>query len=181
MASAGSAPKPPDPQQTIALQNQYNRYNTNGPFGGTSWTSGGPGGHETMNTSLSPQMQGAMDSAFSAAAAPRQQMQIPQGMDQLASAILGRVGARYGIGSGFSANNPTISGLPSGPMSNGSSPLNTNLKQGMQAPPQPQPQPIPGMPGMPGASGMPPGGMQTMPHMSLQGGIGGNPTSMMGG
>ena len=52
-------------------------------------------------------MQAAIDRAFALSAKPSQQLYVPQGMDQLASAILGRVGARYGLGNA-NANNTTI-------------------------------------------------------------------------
>lgn len=140
MASGGGKPpSAPDPNLIIPLQSQYNRYNTSGPFGSQSWQSGGPGGHESLNTTLSPQMQGAVDRAFSASAMPLQREYVPQGMDQLASAILGRVGGHYGL--------------------QGSA-LNTNLQQ--QKPQQMSPQaPQQGMPGMGG--GMPNMGFNQTP------------------
>lgn len=115
--SAGKPPAAPDPSTILALQNQYNRSNSVGPFGSQSWSSGGPGGHETMTTNLSPQMQGAMDRAFSAAATPYQKEYIPQGADQLTSAILGRVGSRYGLsGSSFDTNLQHQKGQQQSPM-----------------------------------------------------------------
>lgn len=107
MSSGGSKPPPaPDPQRIIELQNQYNRYNTVNPFGSSYWSKD-QNGHETVTTTPSEQMQAAIDRAFALSATPSQKLYIPQGMDQLASAIMGRVGARYGLGSG-NANNPTI-------------------------------------------------------------------------
>lgn len=142
MASGGGKPpSAPDPSTVLGLQNQYNRYGSNGPFGSQSWSSGGPGGHETLNTQLSPQMQGAVDRAFSAAQVPYQREYVPQGLDQLTSGILGRVGSRYGLsGSGF----------------------NTNLQQ--QKPQGMSPQPPQGMGGMPSVNMQQPGG-----GMSVQG------------
>lgn len=102
-SSAGKPPAAPDPRTILALQNQYNRSNSVGPFGSQSWSSSGPGGHETLTTSLSPQMQQAMDRAFSAASTPYQKEYIPQGLDQLTSGILGKVGQRYGV-SGMDTN-----------------------------------------------------------------------------
>lgn len=134
MASGGGKPpSAPDPNVIIPLQSQYNRYGSSGPFGSQTWQSGGPGGHETLNTQLSPQMQGAVDRAFSAAQVPYQREYVPQGLDQLTSGILGRVGSHYGLsGSG----------------------LNTNLQQ--QKPQGMSPQPPQGMPNV---SMQPPGGM----------------------
>jgi hypothetical protein len=115
MSSGGGKPPPaPDPAQVIALQSQYNRFNSNGPFGSQRWSTD-ENGHETLNTEVSPQMQGAIDRAFGAAETPFTKQYIPQGMDQLSSAILGRVGERYGLKGDQ---------------------LNTNLKQQQQAPPE---------------------------------------------
>ena len=139
MASGGGKPPPaPDPQQIIALQSQYNRYNQNGPFGSTTWTKD-PNGHETQNITPSERMQGSIDRAFDAAETPLQREYIPQGMDQLASAILGRVGARYGLGSA-NPNNPTLgwgSAAGGAPTHGAGGAFNTNLKQQMQSAPQP--------------------------------------------
>lgn len=123
MGSSTTKPPPaPDPKEIIGLENQYNRYNTSNPFGSTSWSQGA-NGHETQTTAVSPQMQQAIDRAFSASQTPLTKEYVPQGMDQLTSAILGKVGGHYGIGG---QNQPG---------------LNTNLKQQPQSPP---PSNIPG-------------------------------------
>lgn len=107
MSSGGSKPPPaPDPQRIIELQNQFNRTNTVNPFGSSYWSKD-QNGHETVTTTPSEQMQAAINRAFALSATPSQKLYVPQGMDQLASAIMGRVGARYGLGNG-NANNPTI-------------------------------------------------------------------------
>lgn len=153
-ASAGKPPAAPDPNQVLALQNQYNRSNSVGPFGSQSWSSSGPGGHETLTTNLSPQMQGAVDRAFAAASTPYQKEYVPQGMDQLASAILGKVGGRYGISG---------------------SDLNTNLQQQKPAAGM-SPQP-PNMAGMgiqtQGPGGMGPAQLMQQPGAMGMGGMGG--------
>lgn len=140
MASSHAPPPAPDPATIIALENQYNRTNTVNPFGSSTY-SPGANGHETQTISPNSQTQGAIDRAFAAASTPYTKEYVPQGMDQLTSAILGKVGSHYGIGG------------------QGQSPLNTNLKQGMQGAPAPQ-----GMPNMPMLQ--PPGGMgqQQMPQ-----------------
>jgi hypothetical protein len=139
MASGGGKPPPaPDPQQIIALQSQYNRYNQNGPFGSTTWTKD-PNGHETQNITPSARMQGSIDRAFDAAETPLQREYIPQGMDQLASAILGRVGARYGLGSA-NPNNPMLgfgSTMGGAPTHGVGGQFNTNLKPQQQSAPAP--------------------------------------------
>jgi hypothetical protein len=67
-------------------------------------------------------MQGAIDRAFAASETPFTKQYIPQGMDQLTSAILGRVGKRYDL---------------TGDQ------LNTNMKQQYQPPPEvPSTQPM---------------------------------------
>lgn len=158
MSSPGKPPKAPDPQQMIELQNQYNRYNQSSPFGSTSWSSGGPGGHETQTTTPSDQMQGSIDRAFQLSATPSTQMYVPQGMDQLASGVLGKVGSHYGMGG------------------QGQSPLNTNLKQPYQAPPQMQ-QGMAQMPNLNGMQGGAPGTLGSMGGMPQ----GGSPMGQLGG
>jgi hypothetical protein len=117
MSSNDSKPPPaPDPEEMIRLQTQYNQHNTNNPFGSQTWTTDDEG-NRTLNTSASPQMQGAIDRAFAASETPFTKQYIPQGMDQLTSAILGKVGKRYDL---------------SGDQ------LNTNMKQPYQPPPEVQ-------------------------------------------
>jgi hypothetical protein len=166
MASAGDPPSAPDPNQVIAAQAQHNRYNINNPFGSSNWSSGGPGGHDSVTTTMSPQMQAMMSQAFGAAGAPRQQMQDPfgGGMSQLASAILSKVGARYGLGNG-NANNPTLMGQQNAPHGGGPGQLSTNASKGNTPPPQMGG----GMPG--GGFGQ---GMGT-PQSGLPGQVGGMP------
>jgi len=169
-ASAGKPPSAPDPSQILALQNQYNRSNSVGPFGSQSWSSGGPGGHETMTTSLSPQMQGAVDRAFSAAATPYQKEYVPQGMDQLASALLGKVGGHYGLGGqGFNTNlqqqKPAAGAGPQPPQGMGGPAGGMPALGNMQG----------GAPGMPGMGQMPPTGMPAL--NGLQGGLAGQPSA----
>lgn len=170
--SAGKPPAAPDPSTILGLQNQYNRYNTQTPFGSTSWAMG-PNGHETQTTSLSPQMQGAMDRAFSAAETPYTKEYVPQGMDQLASAMLGRVGSRYGLsGSGLNTNlqqQKPAQGAPQPPTMAGmgiqtqGSPMQTQM--GLQANPGAMGGQMGSLGGMIGGGGM---GLQTgMPQNAL--------------
>jgi hypothetical protein len=84
-------------------------------------------------------MQGSIDRAFTASETPLQHEYIPQGMDQLTQAILGRVGARYGLGSA-NPNNPTLgfgSTIGGAPTHGAGGQLNTNLKQQQQPAPTP--------------------------------------------
>jgi len=132
MASAGSPPKAPDPNTVIQAQENANHFNASNPFGTASWARDASG-RDTLTQSMSPQMQAMMNQAITSAQTPRQEMQVPEGMSQLASAILGRVGARYGLGSG-NANNPTIPGQANFPHGGGGA-LNTNMSKGGAAPP----------------------------------------------
>lgn len=151
MASGGGKPpQAPDPSQIISLQNQYNRNNTVGPYGSSTWSPGGPGGHETQTIKPSDQMQGAMDRAFQMSAQPFQRQYAPQGVDQLSSALLKQVGSHYGLQGGA---------------------LNTNLQQ--QKPQSQSPMSPGGGQGMPNMQFNAPGGMgpaQGMPGMSNSGG-----------
>ncbi len=149
MDSTSKPPPAPDPKEIIGLQNQYNRYNTSNPFGSTSWSQG-ENGHETQTTSLSPQMQQAMDRAFGAAATPYTKEYVPQGMDQIASAIMGKVGQHYGVDN-----------------------LNTNLKQQGMPPPSAN---IPGQ--INGGSMGSPQMMNALQGRGMQGGPMGAPMQM---
>lgn len=115
--SAGKPPPAPDPTKIIDLENKYNRTNSVNPFGTSMWSTDA-NGHETNTVTAAPRTQSAIDRAYSAAETPYQKEYVPQGMDQLTSAILGKVGNRYGLGG---------QGQPA---------LNTNMKQqGQGAPP----------------------------------------------
>lgn len=158
MASAGSPPSAPDPNQVIQAQERANHYNASNPFGSATWSTGADG-RDTLTQSYSPGVQQMYQQALTSASTPRQQMLVPEGMSQLASAILGRVGARYGLGSG-NANNPTIPGQAAFPHGGGGA-LNTNMSKGGAAPPQT------------GGMGTP-GGQTPMDQVQLQD----NPTRM---
>lgn len=153
MASGGGKPPPaPDPAQIIALQSQYNRYNQKNPFGEASWSTD-PNGHETLTTTPSERTQGAIDRAFASSETPFERLQIAPGLGQLAEAIMGRVGSRYGLGDA-NPNNPTLGyGMNTQPFKGNGTPFNTDLmsaKGQQQAPPTPQMQnPSGGRPPMP--------------------------------
>jgi hypothetical protein len=117
------------------LQSQYNRYNSSNPFGSSSWSTD-PNGHETLTQAPNERTQSAIDRAFTSAETPYQQEYIPQGMNQLASAIMGRVGARYGLGDA-NPNNPSIWADHGAAQGGQGGALNTNLKQQQQSPPPP--------------------------------------------
>ena len=183
MASAGSPPKAPDPNQVIQAQENANHYNTSNPFGSATWSRGADG-RDSLNQSMSPQMQAMMNQAFSSAAAPRQQIQIPEGMSPLAQAIFSRVGARYGIGNG-NANNPTIPGQANFPHGGSGTGQAVSLKGGAAPPPTgmgtpggPSPMDQLQLQGNPGAQQGQMGGLGGLMGMQ-QGGMSGNPLSAM--
>lgn len=176
MASAGDPPKAPDPNQVIAAQAQHNRYNISNPFGTSSWTDGGPNGHDSLTQTMSPQMQAIMNQGMNQTLTPRTQMTDPfgGGMSQLASAIMARVGARYGLGNG-NANNPTLMGMSNAAHGGGPGQLNTNASKGNAPPPGP-PQMGGGMPGGFAGAAPPQGGQPGMGGgMPMQPGFGAAP------
>lgn len=162
MSSPGKPPKAPDPQQIIELQNKYNRYGINSPFGNVSWTTDPTSGHEVQNVTPSDQMQGAIDRAFQLSATPSTPMYVPQGMDQLASGVLSKVGSHYGLGGA------------------GQGALNTNLKQPYSAPPQPQTQSgmVNGMPQVANIHGGAPGTIASMQSSGMGNQLGGSYNTM---
>ena len=162
MASAGSPPSAPDPNTVINAQEMANHFNASNPFGTATWAKG-PDGRDTLTQSMSPVMQQLMNQATSSAMTPRQQMTDPfgGGMSQLASAIMSRVGARYGLGSG-NANNPTIRGQMNFPHGGGAPFNSTAAAKTNQPPPQVQPMGL-----QTGAPGMPQTGVQQgMPNLN---------------
>ena len=175
MASAGAPPKAPDPNTVIQAQENANHYNASNPFGTASWARGADG-RDTLTQSMSPTMQALMNQATSSAMTPRQQMQIPEGMSQLSSAILGRVGARYGLGTG-NANNPTIPGQAGFPHGGGGA-LNTNMGKSGAPPPATGGSPMDqlSLQGNPGAAQGQMGGMG-----GLMGGSASNPSGQLSG
>lgn len=147
MASGGGKPPPaPDPERLIQLQTEYNRYNQSNPFGTSTWSTDA-NGHETLTTTPSARAQGAIDRAFTSAETPYQRMEVAPGLSQLAEAIMGRVGAQYGLGTA-NPNNPTIGfGMQNSgaPKQGAGGAFNPSLKTQQQAPPQLQ-NPRAGMP-----------------------------------
>ncbi len=105
MASAGKAPQAPDPRLVIQAQEQANHYNQTNPFGSATWQKG-PDGQNTLTQSYTPQMQSAMDRAFQLSQKDPTPQYIPQGLSELSSAVLGKVGQKYGMtpGQGFDTN-----------------------------------------------------------------------------
>lgn len=99
--STGSTrpPPPPDPEELFRLNNLTNRVNQQTPFGSTGWSEDASG-RATQTTSLSPQMQAAVDRAFALSAQPMERaegFQIDPFVNQIGAGIAGRVGQRYGV------------------------------------------------------------------------------------
>jgi len=102
--STGSTkpPKAPDPEVLFRLNNLTNRVNQSTPFGSTAWSEDADG-RATQTTSLSPQMQAAVDRAFALSAMPMERaegFQIDPYVGQIGAGIAGRVGERYGVPAG---------------------------------------------------------------------------------
>lgn len=145
MASAGKPPKAPDPRLVIQAQEQANHYNQTNPYGSATWSKD-PSGNSTLNQSFSPRMQAADDRAFQLSQKDFTPQYVPQGLNDLSSAVLSKVGSKYGLtpGQGF----------------------DTNMKNHYQPPPSIQPGQLNGQ-GMPPPSTGPMGQASSMP---MQGG-----------
>lgn len=159
MASAGKPPKAPDPRLVIQAQEQANHYNQTNPFGSATWQKG-PDGQNTLSQQYSPQMQQAVDRAFTLSQKDPTPQYIPQGLSELSSAVLGKVGSKYGLtpGQGF----------------------DTNMKNAYKPPPQIQPGQLNGMPQSPSTGPM--GQASSMPMQSgmPMGSVGGGMPSPQG-
>lgn len=147
MASAGKPPSAPDPRLVIQAQEQANHYNQTNPFGSATWSKG-PDGQSSLNQSYSPQMQQAVDRAFTLSQKDPTPQYVPQGLSELSSAVLGKVGSKYGLtpGQGF----------------------DTNMKNAYKPPPQIQPGQVNGQQfgqGMAPPQGGPMGQASSMPSM----------------
>lgn len=94
-------PKPPDPEELYRLNNLTNRVNQQTPFGSTGWSEDAEG-RATQTTSLSPQMQAALDRAFALSGQPMERAErfdLDPYLSQIGAGIAGRVGDRYGVSS----------------------------------------------------------------------------------
>lgn len=96
-SSGGKAPKPQDPLPAIQLQARYNRVGQRNPFGSALYTGNEQDGYN-VETTLSPQMQALVDRGQGLAMQDSQRYERPAGLMNLAQAIQGRVGQRYGMG-----------------------------------------------------------------------------------
>jgi hypothetical protein len=83
----------------LQLQDKYNRVGVETPFGAQNYRTN-PDGTRTLVTSLGPQGQQLVDRSMGLAMTDSEQMHVPQQMNDIASALAGRVGGRFGIQTG---------------------------------------------------------------------------------
>lgn len=83
----------------LDLQAQYNRVNVETPFGSQNYRTN-QDGSKTLVTSLGPQGQQLVDRSMNLAMADSEQMHVPQQMNDIAGALAGRVGNRFGLQTG---------------------------------------------------------------------------------
>ncbi len=100
--------KPPkqeviDPAYQLALEAQYNRVGQSGP-GGSARYGRGANGNTEVQTLLSPQMQQILNQRGGLAMTQSTNQQMNPQLNQLANAILGRIGQRNGLD--LSGGNP---------------------------------------------------------------------------
>jgi len=93
-------PEAPDPLKQIELQARFNRIGQDTPFGSTSFVQN-PDGSFTQKQTLSPELQQAFQRALQFSG-PSQQVQLPDQVGQLAGALAGKLGQRFGLNLGNS-------------------------------------------------------------------------------
>ena len=113
----------PDPLAIIEAEKQANRTGTITPFGSSVWQG------DNQVTEFSPQMQGLADRMISLAGQDGQRFQMPSFMNDIAGAMMGRVGERYGLDPSQATTKPQQSAPMPSPVA---------------PPPMPPPSPVPG-------------------------------------
>jgi hypothetical protein len=83
----------------LQVQDKYNRVGVETPFGAQNYRTN-PDGTRTLVTTLGPQGQQLVDRSMGLAMTDSQQMQVPQQMNDIAGALAGRVGNRFGMQTG---------------------------------------------------------------------------------
>ena len=81
-----------DPQAMIRQNEQINRVNTSGPFGSQTYTTDA-NGQRSLQTTLSPEMQGVIGRAFGMAGQQSPRYRAPQGFGDLLASYMTRVRA----------------------------------------------------------------------------------------
>ena len=93
MGGSSDAPAPIDPAEAIRAQAEANRVDLNSPFGGQRYAQGADG-RWSLNSYLSPEMQGLADQMIGRAGQGPQQFGIP-GYDQLMGDVMSRVSSGF--------------------------------------------------------------------------------------
>lgn len=120
MSSSKKSPKQqkmPDPKELLALQAEYNRVNVDTPFGSQTYVPDGNGG-TTLRTDIGPQGQQLVNRGVSLGMTDSNRMSVDPRMNQLAGALLGNVGKRFGMDLGGSlqlAPDPNMPQTPAKP------------------------------------------------------------------
>lgn len=93
MGGNDKAPAPIDPVEAIRAQAEANRVNLSSPFGGQRYSQG-PDGQWTLESYLSPELQGIADQMMGRISQGPQQFGIP-GYDQLMGNVMQQVGGHF--------------------------------------------------------------------------------------
>lgn len=81
-----------DPAKLIAQNAQMNRVNMSNPFGSQSYVTG-PNGQQTLQTTLTPQMQAILDQQIGRA---QSGAALPEGFNSLLAGAMAKVKSRQG-------------------------------------------------------------------------------------
>lgn len=117
MSSSKKAPKQqkmPDPKELIALQAEYNRVNVDTPFGSQTYVPG-PDGSTTLKTDIGPLGQQLVNRGVSLGMTDSNRMSVDPRMNDLAGALLGNVGKRFGMNLGGSLQLAPEANMPQTP------------------------------------------------------------------
>lgn len=85
---------PIDPQALIQQNADMNRVNVSTPFGSQAYVTG-PDGKQTLQTTLSPQMQALFNQQLGKASAPAAHYTQPAGQNDLLAKLIAQQNARY--------------------------------------------------------------------------------------
>lgn len=113
-------PDMPDPLELIRLQSEVNRVNVDTPFGSQNYVAG-PNGSTTLRTDIGPMGQALVGRGVGLGMTDSARHNVDPRMNELAGALLGRVGSRFGMDLGGAmqlspnAAMPPAKPAPSGP------------------------------------------------------------------
>lgn len=117
MSSSKKSPKQqkmPDPKELIALQAEYNRVNVDTPFGSQTYVPG-PNGSTTLKTDIGPLGQQLVNRGVGLGMTDSNRMSVDPRMNELAGALLGNVGKRFGMDLGGSLQLAPEANMPQTP------------------------------------------------------------------